>query len=100
MRYLQFTRSEGSDGTTTLEAMAATGADRHAAVLAEVQQVLDWARAHFSLGPGPLDDGNDWDHDLQCHVEAGGWHTVTLTLTGTPPFVEAWTLAFAGATDD
>jgi hypothetical protein len=59
------------------------------------------AKAHQSARKVRLPhDGNDWDHDLQCHVEAGGWHTVTLTLTGTPPFVEAWTLAFAGATDD
>ena len=100
MRYLLFTRSEGNDGTTTLEAMAATAAGQHPAVLAEAQQVLDWAAAHFPRGPGPLEDGNDWDHDLQCHVEAGGWHTVTLTLTGAPQFVDAWELAFGAAAED
>ena len=100
MRYLLFTRSEGSDGTTTLEAMAATGAAQHPAVLAEVQQVLDWACAHFPHGPGPLDDGHDWDHDLQCHVEGGRWHTVTLTLTGAPQFVDALAQVFVAAADD
>jgi hypothetical protein len=34
------------------------------------------------------------DHDLQVTVEEGGWHTVTLTLTGTRRFVETFFAAF------
>ena len=41
MHYLHFDRSEDTDGVTTLEAMAPTAAAQHAAVLAEVQWLLD-----------------------------------------------------------
>ena len=40
-----------------------------------------------------------WDHDLQMTLEAGGWQTVTLTLTGTGPFVEEFIAAFGSAED-
>ncbi len=96
MNYLAFEHSEGDDGVTTLEALASTAADQHAAVMAEVQQVLDWAWRHFPHGHGPADEGFDWDDDLQVVVERGGWHAVTLTLTGSPAFVEAFIAAFGG----
>ncbi len=99
MNYLSFDLSEGSDGVATLEAMAATSADEHAAVMAEVQQVLDWAASHYPHTRGPVDDGNDWDHDLQVVVDTGGWHQVTLTLTGSTRFVDEFLAALAGAAD-
>ena len=37
MHYLTFDISEDADGVTTLEALAATAAAQHAAVLAEAQ---------------------------------------------------------------
>lgn len=94
MNYLSFELSEGSDGVATLEAMAATGAEEHGAVLAEAQQVLGWAWQHFAHTHGPADEGMDWDHDLQVQVEDGRWHTVALTLTGSPRFVAAFLEAF------
>jgi len=94
MHYLSFDLGEGADGVTTLEALASTTAEQHAAVMAEVQQVLDWAWLQFPHSHGPADDGMDWDHDLQVNVEDGHWHAVTLTLTGSPPFVEAFIAAF------
>ncbi|MCR5883797.1 hypothetical protein LRS03_13385 [Rhizobacter sp. J219] len=94
MHYLTFDLSDNDDGVTTLEALASTPAAQHAAVLAEVQQVLDWAWRAFPHTHGPADDGMDWDHDLQVHVEAGDWHSVTLTLTGSARFVEAFVAAF------
>jgi len=94
MRYLSFEATEAGDGVTALEAMASTGADRHAAVLAEVQQVLDWAWQAFAHSHGPVDEGHDWDHDLQVVLEDGRWHRVTLTLTGTDRFVAAFLHAF------
>lgn len=94
MHYLLFDASLGADGITTLEAMASTAAASHAAALAEARQVLDWAWQQFPDTHGPVDDGMDWDHDLQVVVEAGGWHTVTLTLTGTDRFVEAFQAVF------
>ncbi len=94
MRYLSFDPSEDVDGVTTLEAMASTAADQHAAVMAEAQQVLDWAWQHFAHSHGPVDEGMDWDHDLQVQVEGDRWHTVSLTLAGSPRFVEAFSAAF------
>jgi hypothetical protein len=94
MRYLTFDLSEGAEGEQTLEAMAATSAEHHAAVLAEVQQLLDWARREFPRTQGPVDEGMDWDHDLQVNVEAGGWHSVTLTMTGSAPFFKEFFDAF------
>jgi len=91
MKYLDFDLSESGAGVTTMEAIAATPAAQHAAALAEAQQVLDWAWTAFPQGHGPVEDGSDWYHDLQVHVEAGGWHVVALTLTGSPAFAEAFT---------
>ncbi len=97
MDYLSFARDEVDDGVATLEAMASTAAAQHAAVMAEVQQVLDWAWRHFPDAHGAVDDGMQWDHDLQVSLEAGGWHTVTLTLTGTSLFVTEFLSAFEAA---
>lgn len=90
MHYLRFDPSENTDGIWTLEALASTAAGQHPAVMAEVQQVLDWATEQFPHTRGPVEDGMDWDHDLQVHLEAGGWHAVTLTLAGSARFAEAF----------
>jgi len=99
MNYLGFDVAEVEDGLSSLEAMASTTVEQHAAVMAEVQQVLDWAWGRFPGEHGPIDEGMVWDHDLQVIVEDGGWHTVTLTLTGTRHFVEAFIATF-GRTED
>ena len=99
MHCLSFELSEGDEGVTTLEAMASTSAAQRAAVMAEAGQVLDWAWRRFPHTHGQPDDGSDWDHDLQVHVEDGVWHVVTLTLTGSPRFVEAFLAAFGDAVD-
>ena len=88
MKYLTAQLSETTDGVTTLELMASTAAPHHAAALAEVQQVLDWSWRQFPHTHGPADEGHDWDHDLQVQAEADGWHTVTLTLTGSLRFID------------
>jgi len=99
LRYLSFDLSDNDEGVTTLEALASTSAAQHAAVLAEVQQVLDWARQHFPHGHGPLDDGMDWDEDLQLSIE-GQWHAVTLTLAVSARFAEAFLAVFGGPAED
>ena len=96
MHYLTFDCSEGTDGVTTLEALASTPAHQHAAVVAEAQQVLDWAWQQFPDTHGTSDEGMDWDHDLQLTVEGATWHTVTLTLTGSARFVAAFGRRFGG----
>jgi hypothetical protein len=99
MDYLTFDLTEVDDGVSSLEAMASTTVAQHPAVLAEVRQVLDWAWRHYPGSHGPIDDGMDWDHDLQVTIEDGGWHTVTLTLTGTARFVQEFIAAFGGGAD-
>lgn len=94
MHYLSFDLSDDTEGVTTLEALASTSAEQHAAVMAEVQQVLDWAWRHFPHTHGPVDEGMDWDHDLQVGIEPGGWHAVTLTLSASPRFVDEFFAAF------
>ena len=96
---MNFDLSEDADGVITLEALAATAAEQHAAVMAEVQQVLDWAWQHYRHSHGPVDDGMDWDHELQVQVEDGRWHAVSLTLAGSPRFVEAFFAAFGHPQD-
>lgn len=90
MNYLGFELGEAGETVTTLEAMASTSAAQHGAVMAEVQQVLDWAWQRFPHTHGPADEGHDWDHDLQVIEEDGGWCRVTLSLTGSPAFVAAF----------
>lgn len=99
MDFLNFNLTEVDDGVTSLEAMASTAAAQHQAVMDEAQQVLDWAWHRFPQSHGPLDDGMDWDHDLQVTLEGGGWHTVVLTLTGTARFVDAFIAAFGRVED-
>jgi hypothetical protein len=99
MHYLIFDLSDDAEGVSTLEAMASTSAEQHAAVMAEVQQVLDWAWQRFPHTHGPADEGMDWDHDLQVSVEDGRWQVVTLTLTGSARFVEEFFAAW-GSPDD
>jgi hypothetical protein len=91
LHYLHFDLSEGDDGVSTLHALASTRDDaQHAAVLQEAQQVLDWAWQQFPHSHGPADDGMDWDHELQVLPEAGGWRTVSLTISASERFVQAW----------
>lgn len=99
MRYLDFELSESDDGVTTLDAMASTAAAQHAEVLAEAGTVLTWCRREFPHTEGPVEEGQDWDHDLQVSVEHGGWHTVTLTLTGSPRFAVAFLAEFGNEPD-
>lgn len=99
---LSFDLSLDTDGVHTFDAQAAAavGADAVLAqIRAEVQQVLAWAAAHFPDGPCPLDEGCSWCHDVQDQRDGpdGAWHTVSLSLSGTPAFGEAFAQAFAGA---
>ena len=64
--------------------------------MAEVRQVLDWAWRAFPLAHGPIDDGGDWDDDLQVNAEPGGWHAVTLTISASPAFAREFAATFGG----
>lgn len=97
LRYLTFDLSDDTDGVGTIEAMASTAPDQAEAVDAEVRVVLDWAWRRFPDAHGPLDDGHDWDHDLQVADERLGdraWRTVTLTLSASAAFMAAFAERF------
>lgn len=94
VRYLIFDLSDSTDGVTTLDAMASTSKDQLAAVMAEASRVLDWAWQRFPHTHGPAHEGMEWDHELRVCVEEGGWHTVTLTLTASPRFIEEFVATF------
>lgn len=117
LNYLVFDHSEDTQGVHTFEAMASVGPAHWPDVLAEVAQVLDWAHRKFEGERGALEDGADWDHELQglhevasvdvlsfdegsasvlSRLGAAGQprHTVTLTLTGREPFAQGLCEAF------
>jgi len=94
LQYLTVDLSDNDEGVMTIEALASTSAVQHAAAMAEVQQVLDWAWRTYPHTHGPADDGGEWDHDLQVGVEDDGWHAVTLTITGTAEFAREFTARF------
>lgn len=118
LKYLDFDHSEDTEGLCTFEAMASTGPVQAAAVRAEVALVLGWAHQWSAQGPGPVADGFDWDFDLQGVVEVAhaeslrfdaslqtvtpslgpagqARHTVTLSLSGSHAFAQAFCARFA-----
>ncbi|MBW8759003.1 MAG: hypothetical protein JF586_15440 [Burkholderiales bacterium] len=94
LRWLTLDVSDNDEGVVTIEALASTDAAGHAFALAEAQSVLDWAWREFPDAHGPADEGGQWDHDLQSGAGADGWHSVALTLTGTPEFARAFEREF------
>lgn len=115
--YLDFDYSEDEDGNGTWDAMASVADSRWAALLEEVRRVLHWASHDFRGRRAPLEDGGDWDYDLNAQdddhgralrirwdragdtlqaeaPQPGGYGTVTLTLTGNTAFGDALRQAF------
>jgi hypothetical protein len=64
LHLLDFDGSEDADGVTCWDALAHPPARYTSALLAEVSQLLAWAHRFSAAGPGPLEDGADWDYDL------------------------------------
>jgi hypothetical protein len=117
LTYLEFDFSEDADGNGSFDARASVQPAHWAGLEAEVLAVLRWARSQFAGAQGSLDAGGEWDIDLQamqevatpldlrCDVDAGKieWQargsgepriTLSLTLSGTPAFCEAFRDAF------
>jgi hypothetical protein len=111
LQYLDFDFSDEDTGRCSFDAMASVLPDRAPAVLAEIATVLRWAVAAF--GPSALLEGDgDWDYEVQGIVEPGtplkvtydeasgevsftpavgsARATLTLTLTGSAAFCEAF----------
>jgi hypothetical protein len=114
--FLDFEFSEDADGHGTFDAMASAHPAQLAALQAEIVQVLQWAGREFGAA-APLDEGGAWDCELQAVQEvataldvrfdarsgrlqleardaAAPRTTFTLTLSGTPPFCDAFRAAF------
>ena len=63
--YLDFDHSEDDEGTNTWDALAYVQSNRANALLDEITALLKWAHDTMPLPPGPVDDGHQWDYDLQ-----------------------------------
>jgi hypothetical protein len=117
LNYLEFDYSEDADGVGTFDALATTAPAHNATVLAEVATVLAWAHHAFEAQRAPLDEGGEWDYDLQgwrefsavdvldfddhsgklsVQAQAAGAarHSVSLSVTGTPGFCAAFSERF------
>lgn len=117
LHYLEFDYSEDADGHGAFDAMASAVPAQLPALQDEVLRVLAWAEREFEGRRGPLDEGGDWDCELQgvqevattldvdydlasmrmtLHPGATGSPRVTLslTLTGTPQFCAAFRSEF------
>lgn len=116
LQYLDFERSEDEDGNVGFDAMAAVTPDQLPELQAEVLAVLAWAHEAFGA-PRPVEDGGDWDRELQGVQEtvtpldvsydprarrmelkprgsAAPRVTLSLTLSGTSEFGKAFREAF------
>ena len=95
LQYLDFDFSEDEHGLGSFDAMASVLSAQVPALHAELTRVLTWACDAFDKGP--LDEGFDWDYDLQLAAEQVGpslRHTASLTLGGVAPFCLALREAF------
>ncbi|MCA6215608.1 hypothetical protein KGA65_03525 [Ideonella sp. B7] len=122
LQFLDFDFSEDTDGHGVFDAMASVGSPHWLALQAETAQVLNWALDSFPNGPGPLEDGNEWQFELSASREwsadeglrydtarrqfssqasdtQGVRHTLALTLSGGPAFCEALREAFPPSED-
>ena len=123
MDYLEFDSHESAEGVRSFEAMASVNEARWPALQAELTQVLAWChawgRAHGTPEPLALDDGGEWDVDLQVtrewsepmatHYEpqradlrlqpSGGTHSrwvATLVVSGHEAFATDFSVQFLG----
>lgn len=82
LTYWDFESSDGEAGLVTLDALVSTRDPKVAAAARlEAQAALDWLRAQGLGESGPIDDGARWDAELADRSEAGGWLSLSLTLT-------------------
>ena len=121
LQLLDFDCSDDADGVVCWDALAQPDPAFNPALLQEVVRVLVWAHAFDTQGPGPLENGANWDFDLQVTLVQEGARSqvvqprfvpsenrltllpepqahqcmaLSLTLSGTPAFVQAFSEAF------
>jgi hypothetical protein len=93
LQFLEFDCSEDTEGVVCWDALAQPAARHTPALLAELTQLLAWAY-HFSpRKPGVLEDGADWDFDLQIHLGSASvpahWDSAAQTLVLSPTPTES-----------
>lgn len=100
LQWLDFEYSEGDDGVGVFDALASVLPQYASAVRAEIDAVLAWAQAEGGQRD-PMEEGGDWDAELQASEDTGppARHEFGLTITGTPGFCEAFRLRFMAADD-
>ena len=112
LNYLDFDYCEDEHGWGTFDAVASTLPAQVKAVHAEIAGVLEWAHAAFANVQAPLDEGGEWDFNLQgqqewtaheaLHYHPGtrqftsrlspagpARHTVTFSISGSAQFCDA-----------
>jgi hypothetical protein len=116
LQYLDFDFSDEDSGRGSFDTMASVLPDRLPALLAEITGVLRWAVGAFGPGSAGEEEG-EWGYDIQGVIEpdtplkamydegsgvailsppgAGARTTLTLTLTGTAAFCEAFRERFS-----
>lgn len=115
--FLDFEYSEDEQGHGSFDAMASAAPAQLPALQAEVLRVLAWAHRDFPGERGALDEGGDWDYEVQGVQEVAttlevGYEpgagrlqlvpgstgeprtTLSLTVGGTPQFCAAFRAAF------
>jgi hypothetical protein len=120
LQLLDFDCSEDTEGVVCWDALAQPQPRHNSALLQEVAQVLAWAHGFDAQGPGSLEEGANWDFDLQAtrhpgsqaaqdthmvfdaqngqiHLEAADLSqlltqpmALSLSLSGTPGFAQAF----------
>jgi hypothetical protein len=92
LQFLVFEHSEDPQGGGSFDAMASVRQAQLAALRAEVAEVVGWAETAFAGQRAPLDEGGEWDMDLQEQVDAASplWHVLTLSISGSAPFCAAF----------
>lgn len=96
LAFLDFDDSEDAQGGGSFEAMASVRQAQLAAVRAEIAEVLDWAETAFAGQRAPLDEGGEWDFDLQERSDGAlpPWHVLILSIGGNAPFYAAFRQRF------
>jgi hypothetical protein len=96
LQFLEFDFSEDPDGGGSFDAMASVRPAQLAAVRAEIAGVLEWAETAFAGQRAPLDEGGEWDLDLQERVDGASplWHVLTLSIGGSTAFCAAFIQRF------
>lgn len=91
LQFLEFDFSEDPEGGGTFDAMASVRPVQLAAARAEIAEVLEWAESAFAGQRAPLDEGGEWDADLQERTDAASppWHVLTFSISGSAPFCAA-----------